>query len=559
MKNKKTLLALVLAGLMLLTACGGAASNGNSEGGNSKDTAKTADSGEKKILRTNNNAEPGSLDPALATGTHDSWILQHAFEGLMRYNDKGEIEPGMAESVEVSEDGLTYTFKLKEGLKWSNGDPLTAKDFEYSWKRVCDPEVASEYSYQLTTYVVGAAEAVEEGGSPDDIGIKAIDDSTLEVKLKIPTPFFEGLTAFYTLYPVNEKTVSENPDWAKDPSKTEFVSNGPFKIVSWEHNSKIVLEKNPNYHDADKVKLDGIEFAVLEDTNTSYSKYEGGEFDLIVTPPNSVTAKGIQEKNPELKIGDDVGTYYFEINTKDKPLNNAKVRQALSMAIDRKTIVENITQGGQFVAEGIVPGGLIDDTGKDFREANGNLIKEDKEAAKKLLEEGLAEEGMTVADLNGKTIVYNTDENHKKICQAIQEMWKQNLGVELGIENMEFQVLLDRRSEGDFSIARAGWMGDYSDPNTMLDLFMTGNPQNDSQYSNPEFDNLIKAAAATDDQKVRMDSMKEAEKILMEDLPIIPIYFYTQPRLEKPYVSGVYKDPLNYPNMVFADIDVSQK
>lgn len=558
MKKKKTLLALVLAGLMLLTACGGAASNAGNNGGENAAGTEQA-SGEKKILRTNNNAEPGTLDPGLATGTHDSWIMGHAFEGLMRYNDKGELEPAAAESYEVSEDGLTYTFKLREGLKWSNGDPLTAKDFEFAWKRVCDPQTASEYSYQLTTYVVGAEEALTAGGSLDDIGIKAVDDLTLEVKLKAPTAYFAGLTAFYTLYPVNEKVVTENPEWAKNPSETEFVSNGPFKVVGWEHNSKVVLEKNPNYHDADKVKLDGIEFAILEDANTSYSKYEGGEFDLIVTPPNTVTAKGLQEKNAELKIGDEIGTYYFQLNTQDKPFNNVKVRQALSMAIDRKTIVENITQGGQLPAEGMVPYGLLDDTGKDFREANGNLIKEDKEAAKKLLEEGLAEEGMTIADLNGKVLLYNTDDNHKKIAQAIQEMWKQALGIEIGLENMEFQVLLDRRNEGDYSIARAGWLGDYADPNTMLDLFTSTNPQNDSKYANADFDNFIKAAAASGDQKVRMDSLKEAEKILMDELPIIPVYFYTQPRLEKPYVSGVFKNPLNYPNMIFADIDLSQK
>lgn len=555
MKNKrKTLLALVLAGLMLLTACGGGAAN---NGGN--ETATTEDGGEKKILRTNNNSQPGTLDPALATGTHESWILQHVYEGLMRYNDKNELEPGMAESYEVSEDGLTYTFKLRDGIKWSNDDPITAQDFEYSWKRVLDPELASEYSFQLTTYVVGAEEALAGEGSMDDVGIKALDDKTLEVKLKTPTAYFTGLTAFYTLFPVHQASVEGNPEWANDPNTTPIVSNGAFKIAEWNKGSNVLLEKNPNYYDADKVNLDGIDFAMLEDNNTSYSKYQGGEFDLIVSPPSTVVAQGNEQDNPELKVGADVGVYYFEFNTTEKPFNNAKVRQALSMTIDRKTIVENITQGGQLPAEGIVPPGLLDDTGKDFREANGNLITEDVEKAKTLLEEGLKEEGMTVADLNGKVLIYNTDEGHKKVAQAVQEMWKQNLGVEVGLENMEFQVLLDRRKEQDFDIARSGWIGDYADPNTMLDLYMTDNPQNDSKYSNPEFDALLKTAAGTNDQKVRMDSMKEAEKIITQDLPIIPVYFYTQPRLEKPYVTGVYKNPLAYPTLKYADIDMSQK
>ncbi|MCD1147211.1 peptide ABC transporter substrate-binding protein [Peptoniphilus sp. KCTC 25270] len=562
MKNRKfTLVALLLVVVMMFTACAGAGNNGAANEGtnNAAGNTATADSGEAKILRTNNNSEPGSLDPGLATGTHESWVLQHAFEGLMRYNEEGELIPAMAESYEASEDGLTYTFKLKDGLKWSNGEPITAKDFEFSWKRVLDPDYGSEYSYQITNYIVGAQEVLDGTGSPDDVGIKALDDKTLEVKLLAPTPYFVGLTAFYTLYPVSEAVVTENPDWAKDPSNTEFVSNGAFKVVSWEHNSKIVLEKNENYFDADKVKLDGIEFDIIEDGNTSYSKYQGNEYDLIVSPPATVTAQGIQEENSELVIGDDIGVYYYEFNSTEKPFTNAKVRQALSMAIDRKTMVENIAQGGQTPAQGVVPNGLLDDTGADFREANGNLITEDAAKAKTLLEEGLAEEGMTVADLNGKVLVYNTDENHKKLAQAVQEMWKQNLGVEIGLENMEFQVLLDRRSSGDFSIARAGWMGDYADPNTMLDLFMTGNPQNDSGYTNPEFDNLMKTAAGTNDQKVRMDSMKEAEKILVGDMPIIPVYFYTQPRLQKPWLTGVYKHTLNYPTMTYADIDMSQK
>ena len=558
MKNRKVRLTSVLiACVMLLAACGGGANN-SANGGNGGEQTASSESGGEKILRTNNKAEPGSLDPAIAKGTHESFVIYQAFEGLMRYDENDELVPGQAESYEVSDDGMTYTFKLRDGLKWSNGDPLTAKDFEYAWKRVIDPELASEYSFQITTYVKGAEEYFNGQGSIDDVGIKALDDKTLEVQLKAPTPYFLDITAFYTLLPVNEKVVSENPDWAKDPQGTEFVSNGPFKITEWNHKENIKMVKNDNYFEADKVKLDGLYFDILEDDNTAYQKYEGGEYDVLVQPAPAVTAKALQADDPELKMGKDIGTYYFEFNTTKKPFSNAKVREALSLALDRKTIVENIAQGGQIPAEGMVPLGLNDDTDKDFREANGNLVAEDVAKAKELLAEGLKEEGMTAEDLKGFTLSYNTDEAHKKIAQAVQEMWKQNLGIEINLENMEFQVLLDNRKAGNFEIARAGWIGDYKDPMTMLDLYMTDNPQNDSKWSNKEYDELLKKAAASPDQKVRMDSMKAAEKILMEEKPIIPIYFYTQARLEKSNVTGVYKPLLAYPRFIYADIEAGK-
>ena len=556
MINKKVrLLSVLIACVMLLAACGGGAANNGANNKNAESQTASSESGGTKILRTNNKTEPGSLDPAIIKGTHESFVVYHAFEGLMRYDENDKLVPAQAESYEVSDDGMTYTFKLRDGLKWSNGDPLTAKDFEYAWKRVIDPKLASDYSFQITTYVKGAEEYFNGEGSIDDVGIKALDDKTLEVQLKAPTPYFLDITAFYTLLPVNEKVVSANPDWAKDPQGTEFVSNGAFKITEWNHKENIKMVKNDNYVDADKVKLDGLHFDLLEDDNTAYQKYEGGEYDVLVSPAPAVTAKAVQSKDPELQMGKDLGVYYFEFNTTKKPFNNVNVRKALAMALDRKTIVDNIAQGGQMPAEGIIPYGLNDDAGKDFREANGNLITEDKAKAKELLEKGLKEEGMTMDDLKNCTLSYNTDEAHKKIAQALQEMWKQNLGVELNLENMEFQVLLDNRKAGNFEIARAGWMGDYKDPMTMLDLFMTDNPQNDSKWSNKEFDALLKKASSTGDQKVRMDSMKAAEKIMMEEMPVIPVYFYTQPRLQKPNVTGVYKPLLAYPRFIYADIE----
>ena len=548
-KRNLRIVTMLLALVMLVTACGGGNNAPANNGGG--EASKTA--GKEKILRTNNSSEPGTLDPALATGTHDSWPMQHIYEGLMKYNEKGEVVEGVAKEMKVSEDGLTYTFVLRDDAKWSNGDPVTAEDFEFSWKRVLDPDTASEYSYQL--YYLKNGEAYNNGeATADDVGVKAIDDKTLEVTLESPTEYFPSLVAFYTYYPTQKATVEKNPDWAKDPSKGDFVTNGPFKCVDWKHNEAIELVKNDQYYEADKIKLDGIHFDIIEDQNTAWQRYEGGEYDFLYNPPTTIVNKLKQSDNKELTIEDELSTYYYEINTEKKPLNNVKVREALSLAIDRKSIVENITQGGQVPAEGMVPYGLKDDTGKDFREANGNFIKEDDKEAVKLLEEGLAEENMTKDDLNGLVIVYNTDENHKKIAQAIQEMWNSKLGISMKLENMEFQTLIDRRRQGDFSIARAGWVGDYADPMTMLDLFTTGNPQNNSRWGNPEFDALIKTGKTTVDSKVRMDSMKEAEKILMREKPVIPVYFYTAPYVTKPYVTGVFKIMMNYPFLTYADI-----
>ena len=558
-KRKLTLSMLMLAMVLVFTACSGNDNSKDNSEENANNTASVENEAGEKILRTNNHSEPSSLDPALAKGTHESWVLQHAFTGLMGYDENGELIPAMAESYNQSDDGLSYTFTLKDDIKWSNGDPVTAGDFEYAWKRVVDPKLGSDYAYQISDYIVGAEEYLNGEGSVDDIGVNAIDDKTLEVKLKKPSPYFLGLTAFYTLYPVNQSVAEANPDWAKDPSNTEYVSNGPFKVTAWDHNEKISLRKNPEWFRADEVKLDGIDLDIIEEKNTQYTKYQGGEYDFITNPPTAVVDKLLKEEDSELVIGGDVGTYYYQFNNKEKPFNNAKVRNALSMAIDRKAIVENITKGGQIPAEGMIPFGFLDENGKEFRERNGNLIKEDAKAAKDLLEEGLKEEGMKPEDLNGTVILFNTDESHKNIAQAIQQMWKQAFGIDFQLENAEFKVVIDRRVAGDYKIARAGWTGDYLDPNTMLDIMMTNNGNNDVFYSNEEYDKLMAEAGDSADNEFRFEKMAEAEKILIEDMGIAPIYFYVQPYLQKPYVSGVYKNSLNYPVLTFADIDLSQR
>ncbi|MCF6462192.1 peptide ABC transporter substrate-binding protein [Clostridium sp. Cult1] len=546
------LMSVILVVAMLFTGCSSPADEADTPSDTSEETP-AEETGGKKILRSNNSSEPGSLDPALAQGTHESWVLENVFEGLMTFDEKGELVPGMAESYEISDDELTYTFTLRDGVKWSNGDPVTAEDFEFTWKRALDPELAADYANIL--YYIKGGEAYNTGqGSRDDVAVKALDEKTLEVTLESPTAYFLELTAFYTYFPVNKNVVESNPDWAKKPET--HVSNGPFKLVKWEHNAKLVLEKNESYYNADKIKLDGIDLDIIEDQNTAWQKYEGGEYHILVDVPTSVVAQLQAQNDPELEIGAQVGTYYYNVNPEIKPFNNVKVRKALSMALDRETIVKNITQGGQIAAEGVVSYGLLDETGKEFREGVGSLIEYDPEGAKALLEEGLAEEGMSIEEFSSSNFVllYNTSESHKKIAQAAQEMWRTALGIEIGLENVEFQVKLDREKSGDYQISRAGWIGDFMDPMTFLDLWASDSSFNDVNYNNPEYDALLKEAKSTIDQDVRMESMRKAEKMLMEDMPVLPVYFYTQPYTVKSNVSGIIKVPVRYPVITYADI-----
>ena len=552
-------LALALATALTLTACGGGGGTSDTGGGEKKadnNTPAATDVATPQVNRivSSNMAEPGTLDPAKARGTHESWPLQHLFVGLTRVNKDGKVENALADKIEISEDGKVYKVTLKDGLKWSDGNPITAEDFEFAWKRVLDPKMESQYAYQLY-YIAGAEEYNKGKGKADSVGVKALDAKTLQVTLKQPTAYFDSLMGFYTYYPVSKKVVEANADWAKDP-KT-LVSNGAFTLKDWTHNSKIVMDKNPNYYEADKVKIDGIDLDIIEDQSTVYQKYVAGEYNMVVELPTEVTAKLRAENNPELVIGPNVALYYYNLNPAVKPLNNVKVRKALSLALDRKVITDQITQGGQLPATAIVPPGLLDDTGKEFSDANKDLIKTDVEEAKKLLTEGLAEEKMTPADVK-LTILYNTSENHKKIAEAIQQMWNKELGIKTELENVEFKVKIDRENAHQFDISRSGWVGDYLDPMTFMDLWITGASNNYVNYSNPEYDKLVKEAQTSTDQKLRMDNMKKAEKMILEDMAIVPIYFYTHPYTVKPNGKGITKNAINYPSLINAEIELKK-
>ncbi|MFC4767777.1 peptide ABC transporter substrate-binding protein [Effusibacillus consociatus] len=549
MKAKKwlaTAVALTMAGSLVV--------------GCSTTTGDPGKDGKKKevVISTNEPGEIPSIDPALAKDSQSSWVIDHVMEGLY-FQDKDGLKPGQAKEHKVSADGITYTFTLKDGLKWSNGDAVTAHDFEFAWKRVLDPATASEYAYIIADYIKGgkeynSADAKKEGEAGmkklrDAVGVKALDDKTLEVQLAAPTPFFLQLVSYYTYYPVPKKVVESNAKWAAEANT--YVSNGPFKVVEWAKDKRLVAAKNENYWSKDTITADKIIWNNLSDDNTAWQMYQNGELNMFRAVPPAATEQAL--KTGEMKPTPQLATYFYRFNVTKPPFNNVKVRKAFAMAIDRKAIIDNVTKAGQKPAYAFVSPGIKAPDGKDFREAGGNaFFKEDANEAKKLLEEGLKELGMS--SMPKITLTYNTNEGHKKIAEAIQEMWKKNLGVEVELQNAEWKVYLDKVHKLDYQVARAGWIGDYLDPITFIDMFVTKGDNNETGWSNPKYDELVVASKKEQDQKKRDQMLHDAEKILMDEMPIMPIYFYTHNNAYKPELQGYYQPANREPVFRYATI-----
>lgn len=507
-------------------------------------TGKKAGNAADQTFRMILASEPPSLDPGLAQDNNSSTVLRPIYEGLTTMDEKGEVQPAAAEKWEISSDGLKYKFFLRKDAKWTNGDPVKASDFEFAWKRALDPAMnpPAPYAYQLY-YIKNAEEYnTKKITDPKQVGVKATDDYTLEVELKSPTPYFLSLVSFYTYFPLNEKHVKANPKFAAEAET--MVTNGPFILKEWKHNDTITLAKNDKYHSAKDIKLQTVVMKIVNDANTQLQMYNTGQIDWVGRPvgeiPTDQLPKLKQDKAFGLQIKGIASTYYYEFNTKAEPFDNANIRKAFSMAIDRKAIVEKITQGDQIPAYGFVPPGIKGEK-KTFREeVKDDYFKEDAAEAKKLLEKGMQEKGYT--KLPPITLIYNKSEAHKKIAEAVVDMWKKTLGVDVKIEVQEFGVYIQNRQNGNFQVARAGWGADYNDPMTYIDLLMTGGGNNNSKYSNPEYDKLIKEAYSTSDQAKRIKAMAQAEKIMINDMPIAPIYYYTGIWAQKDYVKNVFID-----------------
>lgn len=513
---------------MFLAACGG------KDNADSKKDSNGTKSDVPQELHLNISTEPFSLNPGLANDSTSGGVLHQTFEGLTRLDAKGKPQPAMAEKITTSKDLTTYTFKLRD-TKWSNGDPVTAEDFVYAWKWALDPKNESQYAYQL--YYVKGAQAFNEGtGTADAVGVKAIDSKTLEVTLENPTPYFLELTAFYTYFPVNSKIAIDNPNWHVDAGD-KYTSNGPFKMVEWSHSDKIVLEPNENYWDAKNVKLTKVEMTMITDANTELSMFDNGELDWAGKPLGYLPTDVLPQLKADKKLKSQpiAGTYWYKFNTEKAPFNNKNIRKAFAYAINRKAIVENVSLGGEIPAMAAVPPSMFKENTKGYFKDN------DVKKAKEYLEKGLKELNLkSAADLPAISLSYNTNEGHQKIAQAIQDMWKQNLGVNVTLDNQEWKVYIDKLHSGDYQIGRMGWLGDFNDPINFLELYKDKNGgNNDTFWENADFKELLNKSSKEADPDKRFQLLKDAEKIFIDDMPVAPIYFYTDTWVQNDHLKGV--------------------
>ena len=557
----KKALSLVLVAVFLVSLSGGLS------------VIPSAKAAVAQEVTYNLGAEPPGIDPGVTIGVPESTVEMQVFDGLTRLDSKNVPQPAIAKSWTISKDGKTYIFTLRDAY-WTNGTPVTAYDFEYAWKRVLSPELAAQYATQLyyvyggeafnTSIKVGTkyyAQAVDAKGNPvmktvggkqvaqpnmakpidpsKNVGVKALNAKTLKVYLQSPTAYFLALTAFNTLYPVCKAVVSTNDKWASDV-KT-YVTNGPFKLTQWSHNDKMVFVKNPTYWDKNNVKLTKVTFLMVEDSSTALSMYESGQLDSAVTVPSSELPKLVA--SGDVKILPMLATYLYMFNTTKKPFNDVRVRKALTLAINRDQITKSITKGGETPALGMVSNGIPDALpGSDFRTVGGSYYKDNDIATAKAL---LAQAGYP----NGKgfpafTLLFNTSDLHKSIAEAVQQMWKKNLGITCSLGSEEWGVYLADEASLNYDVVRRSPTADYADPNTYLELFVTGNGRNMTGYSNKAYDALIAKEKATVDPKARMAVLHAAEKILMTDMPIAPVYFYTNPVLLSKHIKNFYESSL---------------
>ena len=534
----KKIFSLILAMTLSTTLFIGCSGNEKS-----KTDGNTITNEVKQEIVYNLGADPQTIDPLLNTAIDGSNVIVNAFECLMVLNENNEAVPGAAESYEVSDDGLVYTFKLRKDGKWSDGEPVTANDFYYAWMRGLNKETAAEYCYQFfyikngEKYYIGEATA-------DEVGLKVLDDYTLEITLEAPTAYYPQLLAHQTYSPVREDIVTANPDtWATSPDT--YIGNGPFKLVRWDMKDQLVFEKNDNYWDADNVKLEKLTYKLVTDETTAYSELKAGNFDVVNSVPTNEIEPG---KNDGLvKIFPKLGTYFFAINVGKQDsmsenvknaLSNKLVRQALTLAIDRQEIIDNVGKADQVAAYSFVPLGITTSDGNEFSskeyydpsDMDGNIEK-----AKELLKEAGYENGEGLPTIE---LMYNTEGAHKDVCQIVQENLAK-IGVNVELTNQEWAVFLSTRQNGEYQIARHGWIGDYSDPMTFLDMWVTGGGNNDCGFSNSEYDSLIAEAKVETDTKKREELLRQAEYILMDEMPVIPVYFYTTVMAWNDDVEGV--------------------
>ena len=530
-KHKKCdliFLSILLATCVTLTGCG--SSETNVVAGNKSGT-----------LYWGNGTEPQSLDPQIATGVPEHHVISAVMEGLVLKDRKTlEPRPGVAKTWDISNDGRVYTFYLRENAKWSNGDSHTAHDYVWSWWRALQTTLGNQYAYML--FPIKNAKRYYDGKTSDfsDVGVKAIDNRTLQVTLTNPTPYFLQLLDHYSLFPVHQATIEKfgraderGTRWSYEGN---LVGNGPYKLEEWKINRHITVTKNPYYWDEANVSINSIVFKPVDNAVTEERMFRAGALHVTSSIPADKIAIYQEKSAPELKITPYLGTYFYRLNINTPQLQDKRVRRALGMAIDRKQLVDNITKGGQIPAYTMTPPGTMG----YFPESTLNF---DPEAAKRLLAEAGYPNGEGFPPIE---ILYNTNEGHRKIAVALQEMWKNYLNIDIKLLNQEWKVYLATESAGDYQISRGGWIGDYVDPNNFLDMFLCNGGNNRTGWCNEEYDRLIlEVAPSQSSHEQRLKIFQQAETMLLEDMPIIPVYTYTSIKLLHPSVRNFDDNILN--------------
>ena len=535
----------VSAAALGLAACGGSKSGSTATSGST--AGSTAGGVNTAGFTVQYGSNPETLDPALNNAIDASNTIITIFEPLLLINENNEVIGGQAESWEASEDGLTWTFTMRDGLKWSDGTDLTAKDFEYSFKRMANPDTAAPYAETCLGMIDGFDAA--QAGDPDALNVKASDDGkTLTIVLSYPCSYFDKMAAFAAMSPVQQATVEANGDsWCT--SADTFVSNGPYMITDWTPSERIVLSKNPNYvggWDNSKIVSDTITLLLLEDSSASFAAYNSGEAVLIKdVPTDEIPSLTKAEDGGDFYVDTILGTYYVSLNLQRDAFKDAKVRKALSLAIDRDYVANTIMQGTYSTADSIVGPGIVDENGYFHDNGNAPYISADYEAnlaeAKKLLEEAGYPNGEGYP-----TIEYSTNDAgyHVPLAEYLQQAWG-DLGITLTINKMEWSSFTPARRAGEFDVARNGWVMDYNDPSNMLDLFCTSNGNNDGKYANPDFDAAIDASRVADSAE-HFAQLHKAEDILMEDTGCLPIAYYNDYWLQSPTLKGTWHSPYGY-------------
>ena len=497
---------------------------------------------EKQDLVRNNGSEPQSLDPHKVEGVPEANIIRDLMEGITLESPDGTVLPGSATSWE-NKDFKVWTFKIREDAKWSNGDPVTAQDFVYSWRRLADPNTASPYaSYLQYAHIANIDDVIAGKKKPEELGVKALDDKTLEITLTEEVPYIPKLLAHNSMSPVHPASVEKFGDKWTQPGN--YVSNGAYKLKNWVVNEKIELERNPNYWDNQKTVINNIRFLPISSEVTDVNRYRSGEIDMTYNNlPIELFQKLKKEIPDELRISPYMCTYYYEINNEKAPFNNPKVREALKLGLDRDIMVNKVKAQGDTPAYGFTPPFTDGMSAKEPEWFSGMTQAQRNEKARKLLEEA----GYTKDNPLKFNLLYNTSDLHKKMAIAAASIWKKNIGVDVQLENQEWKTFLDTRHQGTYDIARAGWCADYNEPSSFLNMMLSYSSSNTPHYKNTDFDKLMKQSLQVKTDEERAKIYQQAETVLDNDSAIVPVYYYVSTRLVKPYVGGYSgKDPLDH-------------